>query len=107
MFKNSIRPIGFLFSIVLFTSCVMGSEETNLFNGTSLEGWEGSTTFFRVEKEAIVGGHLKNTIDKSYYLCTKQAYENFELKLAAKFKTSYLKINGGISFSSKTSTQFK
>ena len=87
----------FLCFIVLFISCGK-SDGFKLFNGESLEGWEGSNTIFRVEKGAIVGGNLKKPIDKSYYLCTQQKYENFELKLEAKFITSDLKINGGISF---------
>ncbi len=69
-----------------------------MFDGKSLNGWEGSTTFFKVKQGAIVGGSLEEPIDKSYYLCTQQQYKNFELKLAAKFITNDLKINGGISF---------
>ena len=86
-----------LFFLLLFISCGKPNK-LKLFNGESLEGWEGSNTIFRVEKGAIVGGNLKKPIDKSYYLCTKKKYENFELKLMAKFITSDLKINGGISF---------
>lgn len=100
MFKNSLNLIGLLCTIILFISCG-NSDELKLFNGESLEGWEGSNTFFRVEKGAIVGGNLKNPIDKSYYLCTKEKYENFELKLSAKFITSDLETNGGISFRAK------
>ena len=100
MMKTILKPIVLLCSIVLFISC--GSpNELKLFNGESLEGWEGSNIFFRVEEGAIVGGSLEKPIDKSYYLCTKQKYENFELKLSAKFVTSYLKTNGGISFRAK------
>ena len=95
MIKNAVHLTGFL--IVVCISCGT-PDELKLFNGKSLEGWEGSTTIFRVAEEAIVGGSLEKPIDKSYYLCTKQKYENFELKLAAKFKTNDLKINGGISF---------
>ena len=97
MKKIKIYFLAFLCFIVLFISCEK-SDGLKLFNGVSLEGWEGSNTIFRVEKGAIVGGNLKKPIDKSYYLCTKEKYENFELKLAAKFITSDLKINGGISF---------
>ena len=81
-------------------SCRM-SDELKLFNGESLDGWEGSKTTFRVEDEAIVGGNLNKPLDKSYYLCTNQKYENFELKLAAKFIMSDLKIDGGITFRAK------
>lgn len=100
MITNILKPIGLLCAILLFMSCGQ-SNEIKLFNGVSLEGWEGSNTVFRVEQGAIVGGNLKNPIDKSYYLCTKRKYENFELKLAAKFITSDLKTNGGISFRAK------
>lgn len=92
--------MGFFLAFVFFVSCGK-SDDLRLFNGKTLEGWEGSTTFFRVENEAIVGGSLENPIDKSYYLCTKQKYENYELKLSAKFIMDYLKINGGISFRAK------
>ena len=100
MTRNILKPIGFFFSIVLFISCG-SSDEIKLFNGESLEGWEGSNTVFRVEKGAIIGGNLEKPIDKSYYLCTEQKYENFELKLSAKFITNDINTNGGISFRAK------
>ncbi|NNK76804.1 MAG: DUF1080 domain-containing protein [Maribacter sp.] len=100
MIKNFIKSTVLLCAILLFVSHGQ-SQEIKLFNGESLEGWEGSNTFFRVEKKAIVGGSLKMPIDKSYYLCTKQQYANFELKLSAKFVTGYLRTNGGISFRAK------
>jgi hypothetical protein len=74
------------------------SHELKLFNGESLEGWDGSNTVFRVEEGAIVGGNLIEPLNKSYYLCTKQKFENFELKLSAKFISRDSSINGGISF---------
>lgn len=57
MFKNYVNLIGFLFTAALFMSCGT-SDEIVLFNGESLEGWEGSNTVFRVEDGAIVGGTL-------------------------------------------------
>ena len=93
MIKNFVNPTGLFCFIVLFISCGK-SDELKLFNGESLEGWEGSDTYFQSGGGAIVGGSLKKPIDKSYYLCTKQKYENFELKLAAKFITSDLKLMG-------------
>ena len=100
MIKSNLKTIGFLLSFVLFISCGM-SEELKLFDGESLEGWEGSDKFFSVKESAIVGGSLEEPIDKSYYLCTKEKYENFELSLEAKFTTNTLKVNGGISFRAK------
>ena len=48
-----------LFFLLLFISCGKPNK-LKLFNGESLEGWEGSNTIFRVEKGAIVGAILKN-----------------------------------------------
>ncbi|MCW5518767.1 DUF1080 domain-containing protein [Aureitalea sp. L0-47] len=90
MFKNLIDLTGLLCAITLFISCA-NEPKQKLFNGESLDGWEGNSTFFRVENEAIVGGSLQKVIDKGHYLCTTKKYENFELKLAAKFVTSDLK----------------
>lgn len=71
MIKKYVHPIGLLCVVLLFISCKK-NEVINLFDGKSLECWEGSTTFFRVEQGAIIGGDLENPIDKSYYLCTKK-----------------------------------
>lgn len=93
MYKNFAVLSVFLFSSLVFMSCGK-TDEINLFNGETLEGWEGSETVFRVEERAIVGGNLKEPLEQSLYLCTKQTYENFELKLSAKFIGSDLNING-------------
>ena len=89
-----MKKLLFLFFII---SCEK-PDTFKLFNGNSLEGWEGSNKIFKVKNNSIVGGSLIDPIDKSYYLCTKEKYENFELELEAKFIADYLKINGGISF---------
>ena len=92
-----------LFSIALFTSCGM-SDEIRLFNGESLEGWEGPPTVFRVEQGAIIGGTLEVPLDETGYLCTEETYDNFILTLSAKFVTHGANINGGISFRAKRVT---
>ena len=70
-----------------------------LFDGHTFEGWEGDTTFFRIEKEAIVAGTLEQTIPKNQFLCTRKDFADFELQLAVKFITK--DNNGGIQFRSK------
>lgn len=57
---------------------------TPLFDGKSLEGWEGKLEFFRVEDGAIVAGNLKAAIPRNEFLCTKKTYGDFELRLKAK-----------------------
>jgi hypothetical protein len=57
---------------------------TPLFDGKTLEGWEGNLEFFRVEDGAIVAGNLKTDIPRNEFLCTKKTYGDFELRLKAK-----------------------
>lgn len=55
-----------------------------LFDGKSFEGWEGNMKFFRIEEGAVVAGSLKDKIPNNEFLCTKDKYSDFELRLDAK-----------------------
>ena len=58
----------------------------SLFDGTSLESWEGNTAWFRIEEKAIVAGSLKEKIPHNEFLCTKKRYGDFELRLEVKLR---------------------
>ncbi|MEM6632175.1 MAG: DUF1080 domain-containing protein [Bacteroidota bacterium] len=75
------------------------TEAISLFDGTSLEGWEGDLKFFRIEEEAIVAGNMGQDIPTNKFLCTETHFENFELRLKVKFPTR--NNNGGIQVRSK------
>ncbi len=62
------------------------SEFVPLFNGKDLNGWNGDTSVFRIESEAIVGGNLKEKIPHNYFLSTDGEYESFELRLEFQLK---------------------
>jgi hypothetical protein len=55
-----------------------------LFDGKSLAGWEGDENVFRVADGAVVAGSLKEKIDHNHFLCTKQRFGDFELRLKAR-----------------------
>jgi len=55
-----------------------------LFDGRTLNGWEGNLEIFRVQDGAIVGGTLKQKIDHNWFLCTTKEYGDFELRLKCK-----------------------
>lgn len=59
-------------------------ESLPLFDGESLAGWEGNAYWFRVEDGAIVAGRIDEKIPHNEFLCTTQAYGDFELQLEAK-----------------------
>jgi hypothetical protein len=71
----------------------------SLFDGKTLAGWEGDETIFRVENGAIVAGSLKEKIAHNDFLCSKQEYENFELRLKVKLVPN--SGNAGIQFRSQ------
>ncbi len=70
-----------------------------MFNGETLQGWEGDPEFFRVEDGAIVAGRLSDMIPQNEFLCTTKEYGDFELKV--KIKLVGEGDNGGIQFRSQ------
>ena len=73
--------------------------ERVLFDGKTLEGWEGNEKFFRVEAGAVVAGMLDAKIPQNEFLCTKQEFSDFELTLEVRLKGQGN--NAGIQFRSK------
>jgi hypothetical protein len=88
-------------SMLLLLSSMAAGEEgfTPLFDGKTLQGWEGNEKIFRAESEAIVAGSLKEKIAHNEFLCTKKEYGNFELRLKAKLVGDGK--NAGIQFRSQ------
>ena len=98
---------GILFGLM---GCTSSSEEQTyeeptppktvaLFDGATFTGWEGDTTFFRIEEASIVAGSMERDIPTNMFLCTEKTYENFELTLEVKFPTT--NNNGGIQVRTK------
>ncbi|MBW3599397.1 MAG: DUF1080 domain-containing protein [Planctomycetes bacterium] len=72
---------------------------TPLFDGETLQGWEGNEKLFRVEDGAIVGGSLTEPIPHNEFLCTENEFGDFELRLKAKLVGQGN--NAGIQFRSR------
>lgn len=70
-----------------------------LFNGTTLDGWEGDPRYFRVEEGAIVAGDLKEAIPSNQFLATTREYADFELRFQARVWKG--RANGGVQFRSQ------
>jgi hypothetical protein len=71
-----------------------------IFNGKTLDGWEGDQKIFRVEDDAIVAGTLDNKIVRNEFLCTTRTYGDFELRLKVKLLGGD-QANAGIQFRTK------
>lgn len=57
-----------------------------LFDGKSMDGWEGNKEWFRIEEGCVVAGSLQKRIPHNEFLCTTKQYEDFELKLEVRLK---------------------
>lgn len=71
----------------------------SLFNGKTLDGWEGNQKIFRVQDGAIVGGSLTDKVVRNEFLCTTRRYGDFELRL--QFKLLGDGANAGVQFRTK------
>lgn len=71
----------------------------SIFNGKTLDGWEGNLEIFRVQDGALVGGSLTGKVVRNEFLCTTRSYGDFELRL--QFKLLGDGANAGVQFRTK------
>ncbi|GIW99535.1 MAG: hypothetical protein KatS3mg111_2868 [Pirellulaceae bacterium] len=70
-----------------------------LFDGKTLQGWEGNAKYFRVEDGCIVAGTLKEPIPHNEFLCTEREFADFELIVEVQLRGEGN--NAGIQFRSQ------
>lgn len=80
-------------------ACGLSAAATSLFDGRTLNGWEGDPKVWRVEDGAIVGGSMEGN-PRNEFLTTKGKYFNFRLKLEYKLTGTEGFVNGGVQFRS-------
>jgi hypothetical protein len=85
--------------VMLATGGLSASEP--LFDGKTLDGWEGDTSVWRVEDGQIVAGSLATRQEKNDFLATTERFGNFELRLKVRLEGSEGFINSGIQFRSE------
>jgi hypothetical protein len=77
------------------------SRPVPLFDGRTLQGWQGDTGTWRVEDGAIVAGSLTARIPHNEFLATTREYGNFVLRLKVKLLGTEGFVNGGVQFRSQ------
>jgi hypothetical protein len=76
-------------------------KRVRLFDGKTFTGWEGDTNrTWRIEKGALVGGTLSETVPHNEFLCTTAEFKNFDLRLKVKLEGTGF-VNGGIQLRSQ------
>ena len=76
----------------------MAVEAKPIFDGKTLEGWEGDPRWFQVEDGAIACGSLEGGAQVNYYLMTKKDYGDFDLRIKAKAEGQKHWMNSGVYF---------
>lgn len=76
-------------------------EAKSLFDGKTLDGWEGPEKVWRVEEGAITGGSLTENVPRNEFLATKAEFQNFVLRLKIKLTGTEGFINSGIQIRSQ------
>lgn len=86
--------------LMLSLSTATAAQErwTSLFDGETLEGWEGSEEYFRVEEGVIVGGTVQAEIPQNEFLCLETEHSDFELELDFKLDEG---VNSGVQIRSQ------
>jgi hypothetical protein len=56
----------------------------DLFDGKSLNGWEGDPKWWRVEAGMMTGGSLTEKVPRNFFLATTRSFQNFDLRLQIK-----------------------
>jgi hypothetical protein len=78
------RAALWLFLLALGSSAMAEEGFSPLFDGKTLAGWEGNEKVFRVEDGALVAGSQNEKIPHNEFLCTKEEFGDFELRLEAR-----------------------
>lgn len=71
---------------LLASPLLSAGEPTRLFNGQSLDGWEGDPRWWRVEQGALFGGSRSEKIPKNVFLATARSYRDFDLRLSLRLR---------------------
>lgn len=78
--------VGFLTTCGISNNPALAKEPTEikLFDGKTLDGWNGDEKWFRVEDGVIIAGSATERIPHNQFLCTNAVYSDFELTVEAK-----------------------
>jgi hypothetical protein len=95
-------------TMLLISSCATAQHSkggfTKIFDGESLKGWKGDSTYWRVENNSIVGEVTPQTILKSNTFIIYQGGELGDFELKAEFKITEAG-NSGINYRSELFTE--
>ena len=85
-----------LLVLLPFLACGAVAAPVPIFDGRSLDGWEGDAQLWRVEGGLLTGGSLTEKVAHNDFLATVKSYANFDLRLKLKLSGTEGFINSGV-----------
>ena len=67
--------------LFLGLTLVASAAAVPLFDGKTLEGWEGDPAWWRVEGGEIRGGSATQNVPHNFFLATNKSFQNFDLRV--------------------------
>ena len=108
--SSALRFVPPLFHRLLASACLLcnfstlAAERSSLFDGKTLEGWEGNLAVWRVQEGTIVGGSMTGN-PRNEFLATQRTYRNFVLRVEFKLVGTEGFVNGGVQIRSRRIAQ--
>jgi hypothetical protein len=99
LLASAIGPAFVLVGVLAAGGLAARADEVKLFDGRSLDGWEGDTaTTWSVADGTITAGDVAKTQPRNEFLATRRRYRDFELRLKIKLEGTEGFVNAGIQF---------
>jgi hypothetical protein len=95
-----IRPVILAICCIAMLGFAEPAARVSLFDGNSLNGWQGDTKFWRVADGTITAGSLDTKFPHNDFLVTAKSYQNFDLRAKLKLVGTEGFVNSGIQFRS-------
>ena len=80
--KQRSRRLLVWLAVTIAGSAAFAAE--TLFDGKTLNGWEGDPKWWSVEDGMITGGSRTEKVPRNFFLATTRQFQNFDLKLKLK-----------------------
>jgi hypothetical protein len=93
-------PLCVCAAIAAVAASTVLADQVALFDGRTLNGWEGNTNVWRVRDGAIVGGSLAGN-PQNEFLASARSFTNFVLRLEYKLIGTEGFTNGGVQIRSQ------
>jgi hypothetical protein len=89
-------------ALFLLGSLLPAARAETLFDGKTLNGWEGDLQWWRVRDGVITGGSETEKVPRNLFLATTRSFQNFDLRLRIKLTgvPNTGMINSGVQFRS-------